>query len=75
MNSEPKYTTWKIRGGRGGETDIRKTVDYIFCNSERITINAIKELPDEQEIGEERLPGFHYPSDHLSLAIEFVFKT
>ena len=35
---------------------------------------AILKLPEEAEIGEDGLPCANWPSDHLSLVVEFEFQ-
>ena len=68
----PQYTTWKIRRAKpengGGETDICKNIDYIWCSENVIAVSALLSIPTEQEIGKDRLPCHSYPSDHLAIA-------
>lgn len=68
--SEPEYTTWKIRPS--GEC--RATLDYIWYSRSTLRVDAILDLPSEEQIGPNRLPSFSYPSDHLSLVCDLSFK-
>ncbi|XP_078394791.1 nocturnin-like isoform X1 [Cetorhinus maximus] len=67
--SEPPFTTWKIRPS--GESC--HTLDYIWYSQHAFCVNRLLNLPTEEQIGPNRLPSFHYPSDHLSLVCEFSF--
>uniref|UniRef100_UPI00398EB292 nocturnin-like isoform X1 n=2 Tax=Pristiophorus japonicus TaxID=55135 RepID=UPI00398EB292 len=67
--SEPPFTTWKIRPS--GESC--HTLDYIWYSQHAFRVNRLLNLPTEEQIGPNRLPSFHYPSDHLSLVCEFSF--
>ncbi|XP_028816672.1 nocturnin isoform X2 [Denticeps clupeoides] len=67
--SEPPYTSWKIRPS--GESC--HTLDYVWYSHDRFGVDAVLELPNEDQIGPDRLPSFHYPSDHLSLVCDFSF--
>ncbi|XP_059821191.1 nocturnin-like isoform X3 [Hypanus sabinus] len=67
--SEPPFTTWKIRPS--GESCL--TLDYIWYSQHAFAVNRLLNLPTEEQIGPNRLPSFHYPSDHLSLVCEFSF--
>lgn len=67
--SEPPFTTWKIRPS--GESC--HTLDYIWYSQHAFAVNRLLNLPTEEQIGPNRLPSFHYPSDHLSLICEFSF--
>ncbi|XP_063046465.1 nocturnin isoform X2 [Engraulis encrasicolus] len=68
--TEPAYTSWKIRRSSG---ESRHTLDYIWYSSRRFHVDAVLELPSEEQIGPDRLPSYHYPSDHLSLVCDFSF--
>ncbi|XP_076148214.1 nocturnin isoform X1 [Alosa pseudoharengus] len=69
--SEPPYTSWKIRRSSG---ESRHTLDYIWYSSRRFCVSGVLELPNEEQIGPDRLPSYHYPSDHLSLVCDFSFS-
>jgi len=71
--SEPDYTTWKVRGERGSSPvgDKKRTIDFVFYNSDVIKPQAVLKIPDGSEIGEGRLPNMEFPSDHMSLAVKF----
>ncbi|XP_015249960.1 PREDICTED: nocturnin-like [Cyprinodon variegatus] len=68
--SEPAYTTWKIRPS--GES--RGTLDYIWYSQQALSVEGLLELPTEEQIGPDRLPSYHYPSDHLSLLCDISFR-
>ena len=68
--AEPPYTTWKIRPS--GECC--STLDYVWYSRDSLQVDALLALPTEEQIGPDRLPSFHYPSDHLSLICDFSFK-
>lgn len=68
--TEPEYTTWKIRPS--GECCT--TLDYIWYSRDALSVDAVLDLPTEEQIGQNRLPSFSYPSDHLSLVCEVSFK-
>lgn len=68
--AEPDYTTWKIRPS--GECCT--TLDYIWYSRDSLRVDAVLELPTEEQIGLNRLPSFSYPSDHLSLVCDFSLK-
>ena len=68
--TEPPFTTWKIRPS--GECC--STLDYIWYGRDSLQVEAVLDLPTEEQIGPDRLPSFHYPSDHLSLICDFSFK-
>ncbi|KAK3535580.1 hypothetical protein QTP70_017118 [Hemibagrus guttatus] len=68
-SSEPPYTTWKIRPS--GES--RSTLDYVWYSRHGFSVDAVLSMPSEEQIGPDRLPSYHYPSDHLSLVCDFSF--
>lgn len=68
-SSEPSYTTWKIRPS--GES--RSTLDYVWYSRHGFSVDAVLSIPSEEQIGPDRLPSYHYPSDHLSLICDFSF--
>ena len=68
--TEPEFTTWKIRPS--GESC--STLDYIWYSQDTLQVDALLDLPTEEQIGPGRLPSFSYPSDHLSLVCDFSFK-
>ncbi|XP_053711500.1 nocturnin-like isoform X1 [Synchiropus splendidus] len=67
--TEPRYTTWKIRP----TGECCNTLDYIWYTQNTLQVNAVLDLPTEDQIGPNRLPSFSYPSDHLSLVCDFSF--
>lgn len=68
---EPAYTTWKIRE----EGEMCHTIDYVFFSKRDFDVCQILKLPTGEEIGEDRIPSFQYPSDHFSLACDFRLKS
>lgn len=72
---EPQYTTWKVRGGpKGQNKESAQCIDYVWFTSNHLQPVALLKLPTEEDIEEGRLPSLSYPSDHLSLVVDFVFK-
>ncbi|CAN9514546.1 unnamed protein product [Ophioblennius macclurei] len=69
--TEPAYTTWKIRPS--GES--RGTLDYIWYSREALSVDGLLDIPTEEQIGPDRLPSYHYPSDHLSLLCDLRFRS
>lgn len=67
-NTEPKYTTWKVRP-KGEECH---TIDYIWYTKSGLRVKSVLDVATEEEIGKNRLPSARYPSDHLSLVCDFV---
>ncbi|XP_038055885.1 nocturnin-like [Patiria miniata] len=70
-NSEPSYTTWKIRPA--GE--VCHTIDYVWFSRNQLQPVKVLQLPSEEDVGKDRLPSYQYPSDHLSLVADFAFKS
>ncbi|XP_036424630.1 nocturnin isoform X1 [Colossoma macropomum] len=68
-NTEPPYTSWKIRPS--GESCA--TLDYIWYSRGGFSVDAVLSMPSEEQIGPDRLPSYHYPSDHLSLVCDLSF--
>lgn len=68
--TEPAYTTWKIRPS--GESC--STLDYIWYSHDTLSVDGLLDIPTEEQIGPDRLPSYHYPSDHLSLVCDLSFK-
>ncbi|XP_038849740.1 nocturnin isoform X1 [Salvelinus namaycush] len=68
--TEPAYTTWKIRPS--GESC--STLDYIWYSHGAFTVDTLLDIPTEEQIGPDRLPSYHYPSDHLSLLCDVSFR-
>ncbi|KAM6981379.1 nocturnin [Aplochiton taeniatus] len=68
--TEPAFTTWKIRPS--GESC--STLDYIWYTREALAVETLLDLPSEEQIGPDRLPSYHYPSDHLSLLADISFR-
>ena len=71
-NTEPPYTTWKIRGLNGGrEADVCRSIDYMWYTASSLEVKSLLQIPTAEAIGKNRLPSANYPSDHLSLAAHF----
>ncbi|XP_040904214.1 nocturnin [Toxotes jaculatrix] len=68
--TEPAYTTWKIRPS--GESC--STLDYIWYTHDALRVDCLLDIPTEEQIGPDRLPSYHYPSDHLSLLCDISFR-
>lgn len=68
--TEPAYTTWKIRPS--GESC--STLDYIWYSGGSLSVDTLLDIPSEDQIGPDRLPSYHYPSDHISLLCDLRFK-
>lgn len=68
--TEPAYTTWKIRPS--GES--RSTLDYIWYTGDSLSVEQLLNIPTEEQIGPDRLPSYHYPSDHISLLCDLRFR-
>ncbi|XP_034036912.1 nocturnin isoform X2 [Thalassophryne amazonica] len=68
--TEPAFTSWKIRPS--GES--RSTLDYIWYSHHALSVDSLLALPSEEQIGPDRLPSYHYPSDHVSLLCDVSFR-
>lgn len=68
--TEPPYTSWKIRPS--GESC--STLDYIWYSERAFRVDSVLKIPSEEQIGPNRLPSYHYPSDHLSLVCDLSFN-
>lgn len=68
--NEPEYTTWKIRP----TGECCSTLDYIWYSKDTLRVDAVLDMPTDEQIGPNRLPSYRYPSDHLSLVCDFSFK-
>ncbi|XP_029298059.1 nocturnin isoform X2 [Cottoperca gobio] len=68
--TEPAYTSWKIRPS--GESC--STLDYIWYTHDALSVDCLLNIPTEEQIGPDRLPSYHYPSDHLSLLCDVIFR-
>ena len=61
------YTTWKKRGAY----EARHTIDYVWHSPHDLRPLSRLGVVAEAELEPWRLPGFRYPSDHLSLWARF----
>ncbi|KNC49077.1 nocturnin [Thecamonas trahens ATCC 50062] len=68
-DSEPAYTTWKLRPGK----EAKHTIDYIFYQPAALTVSSTLAIPAEDVVVDVRLPSWEYPSDHFALAADFIF--
>ena len=66
--SEPAYTTWKIRPGK----EAKMCIDYIFHSRDTMRVLRVLSIPSEEHIEPTRLPGRLYPSDHFALAADIA---
>jgi nocturnin len=66
-----EFTSFKTRTGDYKPGTVKYDVDRIFCSS-HATPTAVLSLPTEQEVGPCGLPSPHWPSDHLSLYVDYV---
>ena len=68
---------FQVRGERGSSPvgDKKRTIDFVFYNSDVIKPVAVLKVPDGVEIGEGRLPNMEFPSDHMLLAVKFDIRT
>ena len=65
------FTTWKTRGDK----TVRRIIDYIFhTNAKGFECSKTLSIPDNEEIESSKLPGFRFPSDHMSIGAEFVIR-
>lgn len=55
--------------------DFKGTLDYIWFNSDSLSVLAISQVDDESQLMQETaLPSSTRPSDHISLVATFMFK-
>lgn len=71
---EPSYTTWKFRGNGTRIKEYKRCIDYIWYTEDKVRVMAMTNIPSGDDLGAGRLPSLTYPSDHLSLAAEFVLQ-
>ena len=67
---EPELTSWKFRP----KGEAKYTIDYIWYTVGLLQVKAVSEIPTEGDIGENGMPGWTYPSDHVALCAQFAFK-
>jgi nocturnin len=67
---EPPLTSWKFRR----EKVSKYTVDYIWYTVGQLQVKAVWEIPTEGDIGENGMPGWTYPSDHIALCTQCAFN-
>lgn len=68
LGREPEFTTLKKR--EGGDAK-KRCIDYIWYGRDKLELMGVLEVPDEEEIGSQRLPSFSFPSDHIDLFAKF----
>ena len=66
--SEPTFTTWKIRP-RG---EVKHTIDYVWHSKDLGVAQCLK-VPQDEDVGDDRLPCKEYPSDHISLVFDLYW--
>jgi len=64
------YTTWKKRG----EHEAKHAIDYIWHSKATLATIATLDHVAEEVMEPSRLPGFRFPSDHLSLFAQLEFQ-
>lgn len=64
------YTTWKKRGAH----EAKHTIDYVWHSKGSISTIATLDHVAEDVMEPARLPGFRFPSDHLSLLARLEFN-
>lgn len=70
LNVDSFYTTWKIRP----KGEVKWCIDYVM-HSAALGVMSVSSVPTEQDgLPDCRLPSFQYPSDHLALAVDFVYQ-
>lgn len=53
----------------------RNTLDYIFCDSQQIEVDAVIPMPSEEELSlHTAIPSVVMPSDHLALVCDLKWK-
>eukprot|EP00923_Selenidium_pygospionis_P060965 GHVN01107089.1.p1 GENE.GHVN01107089.1~~GHVN01107089.1.p1 ORF type:complete len:388 (+),score=53.21 GHVN01107089.1:178-1341(+) len=62
------WTTWKKRGPK----ESKHTIDYILTREGAFDCEKLLLMPTPQRIGAHRLPSLQYPSDHISIAADFI---
>ncbi len=68
LEDEEFFTTWKTRGAK----TVRRVIDYIFHNSNYVEGMKCTHVLDVPEgIDDSKLPGFRFPSDHISIGAKF----
>eukprot|EP00760_Papus_ankaliazontas_P020129 PhM_4_TR18187/c0_g2_i1/m.82714/K18764/CCRN4L; nocturnin len=72
----PRYTAWKKRLATEStpHDEIKRTVDYIFAEAESLAIQQVLDVPADEAVGPERFPGTQFPSDHVSLVVDYAWR-
>lgn len=71
---ENYFTTWKVQRKK----EKRRTIDYILYNrasAKGIKCTHVLQPPNEQDIEPHKLPGYRYPSDHISIVANFALES
>jgi CCR4-NOT transcription complex subunit 6 len=63
---EPKFTNYTH--------NFRETIDYIFYSEDRLKVDGVLELLEENSFGGVALPSPLWSSDHIALMANFKFK-
>lgn len=69
--SDKFYTTWKKRGN----DEVKHMIDYIWYTEKSLACVKTLDPVNASTMEETRLPGFRYPSDHLSQVATMRFQT
>jgi exonuclease III len=74
--AEPAFTTFKFRGAGAAPVAALRTVDYVFfARGAGLAVAARRRLPAAAaDVGPEGLPCEGCPSDHLPVAVRFVWE-
>ena len=64
----PEFTTWKIRP----DNEVQHTIDYVW-HTHNLSVTGCLKVPDNDCVGDGRLPCLQYPSDHVSLVFDFCW--
>jgi len=71
ISPPPTFSTWKLRDK---ETEKKRVIDYVWWRAEgkgALVPQRAWRPPTEGDIGPDALPCASYPSDHVSLLLEF----
>lgn len=67
---DTKEEPYTVAKKRTSDEEIR-CIDYIFYKSDKLYVKKLLEVPNFRQELPHLLPSIKYPSDHLSIAVEF----
>ena len=67
------FTTFKNRTGDYKAGEVKHAIDHLLHSAGAVPL-AVLSLPQEEEIGKDGLPCVSWPSDHLSICVEFAIS-